>query len=243
MKIKLDNPSLLSKAVDIISELVTEVRMKVGENGLNITAIDPANVSMVKFLLPASGFSMFEVKNEEVLGVNLDNLKRILKRCGSGSSLILESSENMLEIQIQDRIKRNFTLNLIDIEREEKKFPDDMEFSSKVELNSVDFIASVEDCSVVADSCSFVINEGKFIIEARGLNTALSEFTGDEALISAENCRAKYSLEYLQKFVKGAKIFGKTGLKFADDHPLRIDFKSNELELSFLLAPRVETDD
>jgi len=196
---------------------------------------------MVGFKLPRSSFSQFEADNE-TLGINLDSLKQILKRCSSGSFLILEKKENLLNIQIQDRIKRNFTLSLIEIEKEEKEMPN-LEFSSKVELNSIDFIASIEDCAVVADACSFIIKEGKFIIEAKGLNSARSEFSGDEAKIHAEECNAKYSLEYLQKFMKGAKLCEKTNLQFAKDHPLRIEFRNEKMELSFILAPRVETED
>jgi len=241
MLVKLENPGLLSRVVEIISELVIEVKIKVNEEGLGITAMDPANVSMVKFVLPKRSFSVFEVDNE-VLGINLDNLKRILKRSGPASSLILERKGNLLNIQIQDRIKRNFNLSLIEVESEERDMPE-MEFSSMVELNSSDFVDSVEDCMVVADACSFIIKEGKFIIEAKGLNSAMSEFSGDEAKISAENCKSRYSLEYLQKFIKGAKLSEKTVLKFANDHPLRMDIKNDFIELSFLLAPRVETED
>ena len=241
MLVKLENPSLFSRVIEIISDLVTEVRIKVNEEGLSITAMDPANVSLVRFVLSRHSFSQFET-DEEVLGVNLDDLKRILKRCGPGSSLILEKKENVLNIQIQDRIRRNFNLSLIEIDSEEKEMPK-LEFSSKVELSSLDFVASIEDCLVVADACSFIINEGKFIIEASSLNSAMSEFSGDEAKIEAENCKSRYSLEYLQKFIKGAKLAERTLLNFADDHPLRIDFRNDRMELSFLLAPRVETDD
>ncbi len=241
MLVKLENPLLLSRVVEIISELVTEVRIKINDSGLNITAMDPANVSMVRFVLPKSSFSAFESGNE-VLGVNLDNLKRILKRCGSGSSLVMEKKENLLNIQIQDKIRRNFSLALIEIESEEKDLPV-LEFSSFVELDSSDFVDSIEDCIVVSDACAFIVRDGKFIIEARGLNSAMSEFSGDEARISAENCKSKYSLEYLQKFAKGAKLTEKTILRFAEDHPLRMDIKNSFLELSFLLAPRVETED
>lgn len=241
MLIKLENPSVLSKVIEIISELVTEVRIKVNDSGMSITAIDPANVAMVGFKLPKSSFSHFETSGE-VLGINLDNLKQILKRCSSGSFLILEKKDNLLSIQIQDRIKRNFTLNLIEIEKEEKEMPS-LEFSSKVELNSIDLIASIEDCGVVSDACSFIIKEGKFIIEARGLNSARSEFSGDEAKIEAEECNAKYSLEYLQKFMKGAKLCEKTNLQFAKDHPLKMEVKNEKMGLSFILAPRVETED
>ena len=241
MLIKLENPALLSKVVELISELVTEVRIKVNEFGMSIIAMDPANVAMVGFKLPKNSFSQFET-SDEVLGINLDNLKQILRRCNSGSFLILEKKENLLNIQIQDRIKRNFTLSLIEIESEDKEMPN-LEFSSRVELNSIDLIASIEDCGVVADACSFIIEEGKFIIEAKGLNSAKSEFSGDEAKIEAENCKARYSLEYLSKFMKGAKLCEKTILQFANDHPLKIEFKNENMELSFILAPRVETED
>jgi len=241
MLVKLENPVLLSKAIEIISELVSEVKIKMNDSGLSINAIDPANVALVEFKLPKSSFSVFE-SGEETLGINLDDLKRILKRCGAKSSLILKKKDNLLEIQIQDRILRNFTLSLIDVEKEEKEMPN-LEFSSKVELDSFDLISSVEDCAVVADACSFVIKDEKFIIEAKSLNSAYSEFSGDEAKIDAENCKARYSLEYLQKFMKGAKLCDKTILNFANEHPLKIEFKSELFELSFLLAPRVETED
>lgn len=243
MLIKLDNPVLMVKAFDVISELVTEVRIKVNEEGIGITAIDPANVAMVGFSIPKASFSQFE-SGKEVLGVNLDSLKRILRRCSSGSSVIFEGKGNVLNIQILDRIKRNFTLNLIDIEREDKELPS-LNFSSAVKLNSVDFIDSIEDCAVVADACSFLIKEGKFAIEAKGLNSSRAEFSGDEAEITTEtdNCKARYSLEYLQKFAKGAKLAEKTILKFSDDHPLRMDLKADNFSLSFILAPRVETVD
>ncbi len=241
MLVKLDHPAILTKAVEIISELVTEVRIKISETGLGITAMDPANVAMVGFKIPRTAFSAFET-GEEVLGINLDNLKRILKRCGTNSSLIFEKKDNLLEIQIEDRIKRIFTLNLIEIDSEDKEIPN-LEYSSKVEIASVDLIAAVEDCAIVADACKFEIKDNKFIIQAKGLNSTLSEFSSDEATIEAENCKSKYSLEYLQKFVKGSKLSEKTILKFAEDHPLRIDIQTDQIGLSFILAPRVETED
>jgi proliferating cell nuclear antigen len=243
MLIKLEKPQLLSKVIDIISELVTEVRIKVNEFGMSIVAIDPANVAMIGFKLPKSAFSQFEIgASNEVLGINLDSLKRILKRCGAGSSLILERKENLLNLLIQDRIRRNFSLNLIEIESEDKDMPS-LEYSSKVELNSGDFVDSVEDCAVVGDACAFIIENEKFIIESKGINSARSEFSGDEAKIEAEICKSKYSLEYLQKFLKASKLFEKTNLNFANDHPLNMIFKNQDMELSFILAPRVETED
>ncbi len=243
MLVKIEEPAHFTKVIEIISELVSEVRIKLNEFGMSITAIDPANVALVGFRLPRSAFSQFE-SGHDILGVNLDDLKKILKRAGAKSSLILEKKENQLEIRIEDKIRRKFGLNLIEVEGEDIDFEEKvsrMMFSAKVEMNSEDFIASVEDCGVVADACSFIIEDGKFIIEAKEMNSARSEFS-DEANVSGENCKSRFSLEYLAKFAKGSKLTDKTNLQFANDHPLGMHLKIDAIEMSFILAPRVETE-
>lgn len=240
MLIKLDTPKILSDIIALISEIVTEVRIRVDKAGLSIVAIDPANVALVSFKLPASNFSAFQA-DEEVLGVSLDSLKNVLRRCGAGSSLILQTEDNMLKIEIHDKIKRIFNLALINIDTEEKTMPI-LDFTCKIEMSSSDLLEATEDCSIVADSCSFNVKENKFIIEAKGLNSTKSEFSGDEVKIEGEKGKAKYSLEYLQKFAKACKLVEKTIINFSDDYPLKLEFKDS-WELAFVLAPRVESED
>jgi proliferating cell nuclear antigen len=61
MLLKMDSPKLLSDIVSIISELVTEVRLKISPEGLSVTAIDPANVAMAYFKIPSDLFSQFTI--------------------------------------------------------------------------------------------------------------------------------------------------------------------------------------
>jgi proliferating cell nuclear antigen len=243
MKLKLENPLSFVRAIELISELVLEVKIKVTEYGLSIVALDPANVAMVIFKFPKSSFLEFEADSEnEILGVNLENLKKILKRANKSSSLIIEKDENKLKIQIEDKLKRIFNLNLIEVDSEDKDVPD-LEYVANVELESQDFVEAIEDSSVVSDACSFIIKDGKFIIEARENGSARVEFSSDIAKIEAEDCSARYSLEYLQKFLKAAKISDLTRLHFSQDHPLKLDFRFNSISLEFILAPRMETED
>ena len=242
MLLKLEDPRFFFNLISIISELVTEVRIKVNKEGMNLVAVDPATVAMVHFNIPAELFKQFEVEKEEVLGVNLDNLKSILRRCGGGSSLVLETQDNLLKIGIQDKIKRDFTLALIDIEGEEKEMPE-WEFKSIIKMDSQAFVDAIEDCLVVSDACTFIVEQNKFIIEAKGLNSARTEFSSDEAEIYANPSIARFSLEYLNKFIKGAKISNRVELNFSDNHPMRINFPTGKVMLSFVLAPRVEQDD
>ncbi len=242
MKLKLDNPKIFSEIVGIISEMVLEVRIKVSNEGLSITAIDPANVAMILFKLPADAFSELEVEKEEVLGVSLDNLKAVLRRVKAGSVLSMEKEENNLKLTILDKIKKEFSLALIDVEGDEKPIPS-LSFVSKIEMTSVDFSEAIEDCAVVADSCSFVSASDNFMIQGKGsLNSFKSQFT-DEVNIQAEEASSKYSLEYLQKMVKGTKLTDKVVLNFGNDYPLKLEFNTPKVTLSFILAPRVETED
>jgi len=241
MLAKLDNPKLFSEVISIISELVTEVRLKFSEEGMSIIAVDPANVALVSFKLPKSTFSEYQSSNE-VLGVNLDNLKAVLRRAKNSGSLIMQNKETCLEIEVIDRVKRNFSLALIEIEGEEKQMPA-LEFMSQIQMDPQDFNDAIEDCLIVSDSCGFVASPEKFIIEASGLNSAKAEFSSDEIKIISGNSKVRYSLEYLQKFMKAGKLAEKIYLNFSSDHPLKIEFKKDGIDLSFVLAPRVEDDD
>jgi proliferating cell nuclear antigen len=242
MQLKLENPKIFSDLISIISELVTEVKIKVNKDGLSLTAVDPANVAMVHFKLPAELFAEYNVEKDEVLGINLDNLKAVLRRCKPGSSLTIKKNENTLKLGIQDRIKRDFSLALIDLDLEEKDLPE-WEFNSVIKINSDALVEVLEDCGIVSDSCSFIASPDKFVVEAFGLHSARAEFGKDEAELHSANSSARFSLEYLTKFAKGAKISNKAHLSFSDNHPMRLDFPTGQVMLSFVLAPRIEQDD
>ena len=240
MILKLDNPKLLADAISIVSELVNEVRIKLLEDGMSIVAVDPANVALVIFKFPKESFSQYEIGNE-VWGVNLEDLKRILKRASTSSSVVFEQEDNQLKISVFDKVKRVFTLALINIESDDKDVPE-LNFACKVELDSFNFSQAIEDAKIVADSCALIAGEGFFMVEGSGsLNSARAEFSGDEAKISGI-AKSKYSLEYLMKFIKAAKISDKVVVNFSDDYPLRLDFPGEKMGIGFVLAPRVEND-
>jgi proliferating cell nuclear antigen len=243
MLLKLDHPKLFSEIISIISDLVLEVRIKVNKEGLRIIAIDPANVAMIQFSLPSTAFSEIEVEKEEILGVSLESLKAVLRRIKPGSVLTMKRVENEIILEIQDKVKKEFHLALIEIEGEEKEIPS-LEFTSVIEMPSVDFSEAIEDCSVVADSCSFFSSPDKFIIQAKGnLNSFKSEFTSDELNINSQEASSKYSLEYLNKMIKAGKITDKAKINFGNDYPLKLEFNTPFIQLGFILAPRVESED
>ncbi|MGK0208915.1 MAG: proliferating cell nuclear antigen [Patescibacteria group bacterium] len=239
MIVKLDRPKLLSDAIAVISELVNEVKIRLTEEGMSIIAVDPANVAMVLFRLPKETFSQYEAGND-VWGIQLDDLKKILKRASTSSSIVIEQEENQLNISIFDRVKRNFILSLANLNTEDKDEPS-LDFAATVEMDSETFAQSIEDCGVVGDSCGFIVGENFFIVESSGsVNSFRAELTNDEVTTIGGIGRAKYSLEYMLKFIKARKLAGKVKIRFADDYPLRLDFAGDKMGIGFILAPRVE---
>lgn len=250
MILKLDNPKLMSDAIAIISEVVSEVRIKLLEDGMSIIAVDPANVALVIFKLPKELFSQYEAGNE-IWGVNLNDLKKILKRAGMSASVVFESpirddyadskEDGKLKISIFDKVKRVFNLALIEVSSEDKDIPE-LNFGARVEMNSEDFLQAIEDANIVADSCTLIAEEKLFRVEGSGnLNSAQAEFSGENVEIFGVG-KSKYSLEYLMKFIKASKISSRVVVNFSDDYPLRLDFPGEKMGIGFVLAPRVEND-
>lgn len=238
MKLKFENPKILADSISLLSELVLEVKAKVTKEGFEITAVDPANVALVSLKIPASSFSQFEIEKEQELGLNLEDLKQALKRAPSNTSLTMERHDNVLKLKLGE--KRAFSLALINIDAEEKQMPK-LNFNSSVEIDSFTFAEAVTDAMIVADSCSISTANDVFALDAKGsLNSARTEMNSDEVRITGGASKAKYSLDYLAKFLKASKFSPKVTVSFSDDYPARFDFKSKDVELSFVLAPRVE---
>ncbi len=240
MILKLDDPKLMADAVTIISEVVSEVRIKLLEDGMSIVAVDPANVALVIFKLPKESFSQYET-GSEVWGVNLNDLKKILKRAGTSSSIVLEEEEGKLKITIFDKIRRTFNLSLIEVTAEDKDIPE-LNFSARVEMNATDFSQAIEDANVVADSCTLSATESTFVVKGSGsLNSAKAEFSGENIEMFGDG-KSKYSLEYMMKFIKAMRISNNVVVNLSNDYPLRLDFPGEKMGIGFVLAPRVEND-
>ena len=246
MRLTLAESRLLKESIGIISELVSEVNFKIDKDKIEIIAVDPANVVMVVFKLLGSAFIEYDVKKEYNVAVSLDSLKQILRRVKPTDTLTLELDEekNRLRVILKGDSHRTFNLSLIDIEDREQKVPV-LDFPVKVQINSQVFEDAIEDVSIVAESVALNVVKDRFFIESEGnFGDANVELRKDEETIIeliGDSVRAKYSIEYLKKIVKGGKLADKATIQFNKDYPLKIDYKVlNKLDLAFILAPRVD---
>ena len=93
MKLVLADASYLKDSITVISELVHEARFKINKDGMELVAMDPANVAMVIFKLLSSAFTEYGVKENIEIAINLSNLKQILRRASPNDMLTLETGD------------------------------------------------------------------------------------------------------------------------------------------------------
>ncbi|MBS3150745.1 proliferating cell nuclear antigen (pcna) [Candidatus Woesearchaeota archaeon] len=246
MKLTLSEPRFFKEPIIIISELVNEVVFKINRDGLELVAMDPANVAMVVYKLLGSAFVEYEIDDEIEIAVNLDNLKQVLRRAKPADIITLELLESKLKITLKGTSERVFTLSLINLNDDERQKVPNLDFKSRIEIPSNLFNEAIEDMDVVSDSVAFEVKDRIFSVQAAGnLSTARVSFKENDNLSieSNDNVRSRYSLEYLKKIIKGSKLSDVCRIWLGNEYPLKIEYKvMDRLSLQIILAPRVSND-
>ena len=248
MKLVLADPTLLKDSISVISELVNEARFKVTRDGVELVAMDPANVAMVVFKLLSSGFTEYDIEKDQEIAINLANFKQILRRVSASDIIALElTGDNKLQIQLKGATTRTFSLPLLELEDKEQRVPN-LTFPIVINTTSSTLTDAITDADVVAESVTFAAEPEKFTVAAEGdLSKAHIEIRqSDETKIRSESTakiKSKYSIEYLKKMISAAKLANDVSIFFNQDYPLKLEYKVvDKLLLSFILAPRVEND-
>ncbi|MBI2550190.1 proliferating cell nuclear antigen (pcna) [Candidatus Woesearchaeota archaeon] len=245
MRLTLSEPKYLKDSISIISELVNEAKLKISRDGIELVAMDPANVAMVIFKLLPTAFTEYDVEKPADIAINLANLRQIMRRAGPSDMLTLELDSNKLKVQLKSSSTRTFSLPIIDMEDKDQKVPE-LSFPVNIELDSTVFNEAVNDADIVSESVNLVAEPGKLTLQAEGdLNSAAIEIRDSESakVVAKEKTKAKYSIEYLKKMIEGSKLSDRVLVQFNKDYPLRITYSTvDKVMMAFILAPRVDTD-
>jgi len=246
MRLTLAEPKYLKDSVSIISDIVNEAKFIIKKDGLELVAMDPANVAMVIFKLLSTCFTEYELSQDLELSINLSQLKQILRRAKANDTVTLEQDGGKLKIQFRSDTVRTFALPIIEIDDKEQKVPD-LTFPISIETNSSILSEAIGDVDVVAESVTFSADKLKMTILAEGdlskAEIVIKPDANTTVVANGDSVKAKYSIEYLKKMIEGAKLSNRVTIQFSNDYPLRLDYKQiDKVSLSFILAPRVEND-
>lgn len=247
-KISMSDVDLLKNSIPIISDIIDEGIFRVDQNGISMLSPDRAMVAVIDLKILSTAFDDFNIQGEDYLGLNMANMSAVIKRAKSGDKITLERKEggNTLKIMIKGDGVRVFEIPLLDI-KAEKPPVDKLAFTSRIELESRIVEEGISDAGIIGDSVVFEANPSAFRMSAKGSvsSSHLELSKQDKGLLDLKvtgDVRAQYPLDYLKKMIKAGKISEQMVLEFGNDYPLRLGFKSiDKMQMSFVLAPRVET--
>jgi len=241
-----DGAKEFANLIATASNLIDEAAFKFTEEGISMRAMDPSRVVLIDLNLPESIFSKYEVEEEETIGVNMDQFKKVLKRGKAKDTLILRKGEdNFLEVTFEGTARRTFRLPLIDVEELELELPE-LPFTAKVVVLGEVLKEAVKDASLVSDAIKFIATENEFVMKAEGeTNEVEIRLTlEDEGLLDLEvkeETKSAYGISYLSDMIKGIGKADEVILNFGNEMPLQMEYPiRDEGRLVFLLAPRVE---
>jgi len=239
--------STLRDALDSVSVLVDECKVRLNEDGLSIRAVDPANVGMVDLSLEAAAFESYEADGG-VIGVNLARLEDIAGMGNAGDLVHLELDEETRKLHIRiDGL--SYTLALIDPDsiRQEPDIPDlDLPAQIVVEGNQLD--RGITAADMVSDHINLRVDEDAetFHIEAEGDTDDVDFEMGPDALIDLEAGPADslFSLDYLKDMNKAIPGDAEVTIELGEEFPVKLHygFAEGMGNVTFMLAPRIQSD-
>ncbi len=246
MELVLENPVLLKKSMEIISDIVLEGTFVFKQNYMELVALNSNNVVMVIFRLLSTNFVKYEVEEDQKLTLSLEHFSNVLKSCEDKAKLSLISNDgNKLKVISEGKNKKEFELSLIDFADENLQKVPSLTFPVKIVSSANNLTNAINDLSFLEDEgVSFKLKKKLFSIEGK-TNSMAGKINFDEnvdVMVEDEKeyvCR--YSIDYLKKFIKSEKIVNTVELSFSNDYPLKIEYKIvDKLLLGFILAPRGE---
>jgi proliferating cell nuclear antigen len=164
--------STFRDALDSVSVLVDECKIRLNEDEFAIRAVDPANVGMVDLSLEAAAFESYEADGG-VIGVNLSRLEDIAGMANSGDLIHLELDEETRKLHIEVE-GLSYTLALIDPDsiRQEPDIPQ-LDLPARIVLEGKQFDRGIKAADMVSDHIALRVDEEAetFHIEAEATPT------------------------------------------------------------------------
>ena len=252
--LKKDNPRILKGIIETLSKITDEGHFIITKKEFIFEAMDPSRICMVQLKIKKSDFDEYNCKKPCKIGLNLDDLDKIMRRSSASDTIELnyKAEDQKLKVKMKredaDRT-RIFSLAILDIEYE--KVPLDnilkIEYSTKWNMDPDLLVEAIKDAEIYSETLNIKSTDGQGLafssngeIGEMNYEIGLDELV-DSDIISGNS--ATFSLTFLKSILKIASITEKLEISLRTDHPLRMDFNILEGgELFYMLAPRIEDD-
>ncbi|MFX1357535.1 MAG: proliferating cell nuclear antigen (pcna) [Promethearchaeota archaeon] len=250
--LKLENSRILKGIIETLSSIIDETEFRVTPKEFTITAMDPSRICLLKLSIRKDGFDEYQCSKESKVGLNLDDLDKILKRSAVNDSIEIDFKETEQKIKIKMQREgtsrvRTFSLALLDIDTEEIPMENllKIEYPTKWVIDADFLVEAIKDAEIYSEILNIkaIERQGLLFSSSGQIGEMEYNLTNDDLIESnlSETSTGAYSLTFLKAILKIAPITEKLEISLKTDNPLKMIFNLLEGgELSYFLAPRVE---
>jgi len=239
----------LSDAIEPVSALVDECKVNLLEDGIEIRAVDAANVGMVDVSLDAGAFESYDADGG-LIGIDLDRFEDVLSMAESGDlvHLFLNEETRKLEIAIDGL---EYTLACIDPEsvRREPEIPD-LDLPATFILEGKALGRAITAADLVGDHIAVIATaDSELVFEAEGDTDSVDVTLTKSDLIGvvqtpAEDAESLFSLDYLQDMERPIAADADVSLLVGDEFPAKLRYSRADgaVKVVNMLAPRISSE-
>jgi len=248
----------LKKVVDAVKELCSEVNWEVTNTGIQMQAMDSSHVCLVAFHLRSDGFDHYRCDRSLTLGINLNNLSKILKCAGNDDIITMKADDSgdtltlMFESAKQERIS-DFDLKLMSIDLDQLTIPD-QEYAAEAKMPSSEYQRICRDLASIGDTVLIsATKEGIKFSTTGDVGTAnitlrhntTADKQDDQTVINlSEPVALTFALRYLNNFAKAAPLSSSVKVSLSKDVPVVVEFQIADMGyMKYFLAPKIDDEE
>jgi proliferating cell nuclear antigen len=234
---------VLRELVEVISTLVTEVKLTVSMDGIDVKAVDPSHVAMLVLKLNKGAFEEFTGEATE-LGVDVEKLKEVLRLSKPGDLIDLQydGGKNRLVVKV-GKVTRH--MSIVDPAGiTDPKVPNVTPPGVAV-VGMEELRQGIRGSESISDHVTITLDPEGFTMHSEGETDRVDmrlPKEGLKRLEAKESVKSMYPLDFFSSMVKSITSSDLVTLHVGNEYPLKIDFTvaGGKGEGHFLLAPRVE---
>ena len=226
-----DDAKRFKGAIDSIVNLIDEGQLEVAEDGLRLRAMDASQIAMISFSMPKAAFAEYSAPSPSAkVGLNFDNLSKILARSRGAEKLEISKEENKLQLRfIGGKRKRSFKVPIIDMPAGSGKEPS-IQHDAVVRVGSSQFRESLRDAALVGAHVTLEASEKGFSTEVHGDTSDLVEEneTSSEGVVEMKvdkPARATFPLQYLEDIVKACPESSPMSICLKTNAPMKAEYE------------------
>lgn len=242
-KAELSDSSILKTSFDAISSIVDEVQIQTDSEGMRLDALDRSHITFVHLELKASLFDEYVCDVPEKINIDTGEFMSVLKRAKSQDRVIMSLDEGNFIITFEGDATRTFKIRLIDIEYDNPT-PPELEHPASFKVHFGILKDAINDIDIFSDKIALQVDEDYFRASADGeFGDASVKYLHGENINTQE--KSLFSLDKIREMLKADKFSEEAEIGLGNDMPLKLTLNmvTGDGKLSFLLAPRLESDE